>query len=379
MAIAYPESVRPGRAGRVRGCVVTKQPVPQTGDPNARRAQFRGARRRLRRVVASPWLFEGLLLVGLLALAYFEIDLRQVATSFKTARYEFLVAVFAVYVFSRMLHAIEWQIALTKVGRAPLLGLFAVLLIGTLVNTVVPASAGDVAKVQIAANRYDLPRAGLVATRGAEAVVNALMMLVFVAAAFALPGASIAPRILLWLMIAATITLFLLSEAASLLLPEQLPHWRILRPLPKRCVDWLRFHWPRFHAGLEVIRRPRLLAGTLLLNLVGWGEDILMIWLYALAFHLSLPFGAYVSVAVAVALITTFPVTVGNIGTYELLVTGVLALYGADSASALAYAIGTHVVGIVFNIILGLLAVWALRLRPRDLFQIARSSKPFSG
>ncbi|MBF6599963.1 MAG: flippase-like domain-containing protein [Dehalococcoidia bacterium] len=356
-----------------------KQPDPEAGGRGARRPALGRGKRRLLRVVASPWLFEGLLLVGLLALAYFEIDLHQVAIAFKTARYEFLIAVFAVYVFSRILHAIEWRIALTKVGRAPLLGLFGVLLIGTLVNTVVPASAGDVAKVQIAANRYNLPRAGLVATRGAEAVVNAIMMLVFVALAFALPGASVAPRVLLWLMVAATITLFLVAEAASLLLPEQLPHWRILRPLPERSVAWLRFHWPRFHAGLELIRRPRLLGVTLLLNLVGWGEDVLMIWLYALAFHLALPFGAYVSVAVAVALITTFPVTVGNIGAYEFLVTGVLALYGAGSASALAYAIGTHVFGIVFNVILGLLAVRAMRLRPRDVFQIAQSSKPSQG
>jgi uncharacterized protein (TIRG00374 family) len=326
-------------------------------------------------LLTNPWLFQAALLAGLLVLAYFEIDLHEVASAFKNARYEFLAAAFVVYVASRFLHAVEWQISLAKVGRAPLGGLFGITLIGTLVNTVVPASAGDVAKVQIAANRYDLPRAGLVATRGAEAVVNAIMMVIFVAVAFTLPGAGVVPRFVLWLMIAAAVALFVFAEAASRLLPEEAPRWRVFELLPERYGAWVRYHWPRFHAGFEVIRNPRLLGLTLLLNLVGWAEDIAIVWLYALAFHLSLPFGAYVSVTVAIALVTTFPITVGNVGTYELLVTSVLAIYGAGAAPGLAYAIGTHVFGAAFNILLGLGAVWLMRLTPRDIFRIAERSK----
>jgi hypothetical protein len=359
----------------MRRRAVAKQSAPRRPGGATRVTLAGSTRQRIWHLLANPWLFQGLLLVGLLVLAYFEIDIKDVASAFKNARYEFLAAAFLVYIGSRFLHAVEWQISLQKVGRAPLAGLFGITLIGTLVNTVVPASAGDVAKVQIAANRYDLPRAGLVATRGAEMVVNAIMMVVFVAVAFALPGAGVVPRAVLYLMIGAALALFIFSEAMSRLLPETLPDWRVVRMLPHRYADWLRYHWPRFHAGFEVIRRPDLLGLTLLLNLVGWAEDILIIWLYALAFHLSLPFGAYVSVTVAIALVTTFPITVGNIGTYELLVTSVLTLYGAGGAPALAFAIGTHIFGTAFNIVLGLAAAAVMRLRPRDIFRIAERSK----
>ncbi len=354
---------------------MAKQSAPNRTGGATRIAPPASTRRRIWHLIANPWAFQGLLLLGLLVLAYFEIDLKDVGRAFKNARYEFLVAAFVVYIAARFLHAVEWQISLQKVGRAPLAGLFGITLIGTLVNTVIPASAGDVAKVQIAANRYDLPRAGLVATRGAEMVVNAIMMVVFVAVAFALPGASVVPRAVLYLMVAAALALFIFAEATSRLLPETLPDWRVIHMLPRRYVDWLRYHWPRFHAGFEVIRRPDLLGITLLLNLVGWAEDILIVWLYALAFHLSLPFGAYVSVTVAIALVTTFPITVGNIGTYELLVTSVLTLYGAGAAPALAYAIGTHVFAAAFNIVLGLAAVSVMRLKPRDIFRIAERSR----
>jgi hypothetical protein len=61
------------------------------------------------------------------------------------------------------------------------------MLIGTLVNAVIPASAGDVAKVQIVANRYGLSRTGLITGRGAESIVDALIMVMFIAISFALP------------------------------------------------------------------------------------------------------------------------------------------------------------------------------------------------
>ena len=68
-----------------------------------------------------------------------------------------------IYIGLRFLQALETYIVLTNVGRIPLLGLYAVLFVGSLVNAVLPANLGDVAKVQIMANKYGMPRVGLVA------------------------------------------------------------------------------------------------------------------------------------------------------------------------------------------------------------------------
>ena len=351
------------------------KPPATSSTSGAHRVGARHWRSRLRGLLDHPRVFQALLVLGLVAVAAYEVDLHALATAFKDARYEFLVAVLGVTVIARLLHALEWQIELTKVGKAPMLGLMGVLLIGTLVNMVVPGSAGDVAKVQIAANRYGLPRAGLIGTRGAEAVINAVIMVGFIALAFALPGGAFGSRRLLWAVLAASLALFVGSFVASRWLPEQLPDWGAFRRIPFRLGDQIRYHWPRLYAGFEVVRRPGLLTFMLLLNLVGWGFDILIVWLYGQAFHLSVRFDAYIAVTVAIAIVTVFPITFGNIGTYELLVTSVLTLYGADATKAFAFAIATHVFSIALNIGLGLIAIWVMRLRPADVFRLGGASE----
>jgi uncharacterized membrane protein YbhN (UPF0104 family) len=350
---------------------MSEPPPFRTNTSGARRVGAKHWRVRLRAALNHPWLFQAALMAGLFAGAAYTIDIHAFVTAFRDARYEFLVAVLGVTVMARVLHAVEWQIELTKVGKAPLFGLMGVLLIGTLVNMVVPASAGDVAKVQIAANRYDLPRAGLIGTRGAEAVINAVIMVGFIALAFALPGGAFGSRRLLWAVLAASVALFVGAFVSSRILPEQLPDWRALRRTPFGLGNHVRYHWPRLYAGFEVIRRSGLLTLMVTMNLVGWGFDILIVWLYGRAFHLSVPIDAYIAVTVAIAIVTVFPITFGNIGTYELLVTSVLTLYGVDGTKAFAFAIATHVFSTAYNVVLGLVAVWAMHLRPGDVFRLA--------
>lgn len=122
--------------------------------------------------------------------------------------------------------------------------------------------------------------------------------------------------------------------------------------------------------GLEVIRRPRLLAVELAFNLFGWLLDILIFWAFGRAFNLHLPVAAYVSVTVVIGLITIFPITFGNVGTFELAVVGALSLYGVSSPDALAYAVGTHLFSTLFNLGLGVVAMLFMRMRPGEVFRL---------
>ncbi|MEO6398573.1 MAG: lysylphosphatidylglycerol synthase transmembrane domain-containing protein [Tepidiformaceae bacterium] len=330
-----------------------------------------------RRVVTNRWAIQ-LLIVGiLLALAAWRINIRQLGDAFAEARYGWLVFALVVYTGSRVVHAWEWQITLTKVGHAPFFGLFGATLIGTLVNAVVPAAAGDLVKIQVVANRYGLPRAGLIAGRGAEAVVNALIMVVFIVVSFTLPGAGFASKKLLWLLAAATLAAFATAVIISHRIPENAPRWRWLSRMPKRMRGGIESQWPRFREGLEVMRRPKLLAIEIALNLFGWFVDILIYWSFGRAFNLHLPLAAFVSVTVVVAIITTFPITFGNVGTYELALLSAFSLYEIPAHDALAYAVGSHLFSTLFNIFLGIVAMLAMGMRPGEVFRLrARAETP---
>src|SRR5881275_464062 len=82
-----------------------------------------------------------------------------------------------------------------------------------------------------------------------------------------------------------------------------------VRRMPAGLRRTLSDGWPRLHEGFEALRRPKLLVTLLFLNVAGWSIEILMYWAYGRAFGLSLPAGAYVSIAVVVSLVTTIPVT----------------------------------------------------------------------
>jgi uncharacterized protein (TIRG00374 family) len=344
------------------------------GVPGSSHPRSAAHRKSLGAVLRNPWLIQLVVAGAMLALAAWQVDFAELGQTFAQAHYAWLLVALAVYSASRLIHAVEWRITLTKVGRAPFLGLFGALLIGTLVNSVVPAAAGDVVKIQVVANRYGLPRAGLFAGRGAEAVVNAAIMTIFIMVSFALPSVGFGSRNLLWLLAAATTLVFTGAIVGSRTLPESMPGWRILRRLPRRLYDGLERQWPRFAEGLEVIRRPRLLAFAIALNLLGWAADLTIYWSYGQAFGLDLPFAAYLSVTVVAALISVFPITFGNIGTFELVVLSVLALYAVPSEHALAFAAGTHAFGTVANIGLGIIAMWCMGVQPRDVFRLHRAA-----
>lgn len=326
------------------------------------------------RLLKNRWLIQLAVIGGLLGAALVQVDLGALGRSFSDARYEWLLLAAMIYVGSRLVHAVEWQITLSRVGRAPFLGLFGVLLIGTLVNCVVPASAGDVVKIQIVANRYRLPRAGLVAGRGAEAIVNAVLIVVFVLVSFVLPNSAFASPKLLWWLAGATVAALVGSVFVARMLPRSAPRAGALPLLPRRFRASVDRHWPRIHEGFEVIRRPRLLALALAFNLFGWIVDILISWAFGRAFNLDVPLAAYVSVTVAIGLITIFPITFGNVGTFELAVVSALALYEVPADAALAFAVGTHLFSTLFNIALGVVAMLLMRMRPGDVFRLRHPS-----
>jgi uncharacterized protein (TIRG00374 family) len=331
------------------------------------------------RVLRSPWLFQILAGGVLVGLAAWQIDFAALGSSFRHAEYGWLALAFAIYLGARIVHTWEWQITLTKVGRAPFGGLLGALLIGSLVNALVPASAGDVVKVQLISNRYGLSRVGLIAGRGTEAIVDALIMVVFIFISFSLPATGFASGNVLVLLAAGAAVAFVLAALVSKLMPVEMPGWRVLDIFPRRLYEAVRGRWPRFREGLELLRRPRLLAIAIPLNLFGWLVDMGMMWAYGQAFQLDVPLGAYVSLAVAVAIITVFPLTFGNVGTWELALVSALAFHGVSGDQALAFAVGTHVFSSVFVIATGLVAMAVMGIRPVEIFRLRTSADPPPG
>jgi uncharacterized protein (TIRG00374 family) len=326
-----------------------------------------------KRLLHSPWLGQVVFALAFIGLAAWQVSWGHIVDAFRHVRPEWVGVALLIYLGTRIVNAWEWQVLLSKVGKPPMHGLLGIMLIGSLVNAVLPGNLGDVAKIQIAANRYALPRAGLIAGRGAEALINNFMFVVVAVIGIMTVRGDTVSRDALWFFVPLTIAATIGVIALSRVLPEALPQWRFLRRLPPGLYSTLEALWPRIHDGFEAIRRPRLLGILVALGLFGWTVDIAINWSYGNAFGLDVSFGAYVSVTLALAIITTFPVTFGNIGTWEVAVVGALALYDVPADEALAYALGSHVFVTLFNVTLGLVAMAAMRLHPGEVFRFRKA------
>jgi uncharacterized membrane protein YbhN (UPF0104 family) len=325
------------------------------------------------RAVRSPLALQALITAAFVALVVWRFDVRDAIASLAGANYAWAGLALLAAAFEKFIDTVRWRVYLAKLGRPPLAGLFGAFLIGNFGNNILPMRAGDLAKVQIVANRYGLPRAGLAsAVFMVESVLDGLTFLLLLLAGLALLDVGFVPAALLWGLAVAAGGGFVATTLASRLLPREVPRWRLAGQLSDPVRRWLAGVWPAFLDGLATMRDLSLLARALALNFAGWLTAVFTFWLFGLAFGLGLGFAEYVVIMIAANLVVAAPLTFQNLGTYEIVLSELLAAWDVPREQALAYTAATHILTNVWVVALGLVALWAMRIRPRDLFALGR-------
>jgi len=309
-----------------------------------------------------------------------QFDLSQVGESFRDANYIWSALALVLSTSTRVIDTWRWRLYLRKVGQVPLWGLLGAFLIGNLGNNVLPMRAGDVAKIQIVANRYGLSRAGLASSVFVvESVMDGMTFLILLLVGLALMDIGFIPPAMLWSLGIMAGGGFVATVIASHFLPRRIPSWWWLKRLPKPVLDVLAEGLPRFLDGMETMRDMWLLIQAVVLNFAGWFSQVVVFWVFGLAFGLDLGLDAYIVVMVAANLVAAFPIAFQNLGPYELLIVQVLAAWDVEEARALAYAVGTHMLTNLWVVALGIGALWAMRVRPGELFSMVGQRKAIIG
>ncbi len=260
----------------------------------------------------------------------------------------------------------RWRYLLRGVGPPPQRALFAAFLIGNMVNNLLPLRAGDVAKVQVLANRYGTSRAGLAASVFVvEATLDGVVFVLFLLAAVVLWDVGDLPASGIAVLVLAAAAAFALALALTRGGPRVL-----LQPIPQRWRGRVRLWIGGAHDGLHALGAWRRTAGAVALSVPAWLVEAGMFALFGRAFGLDLPYPTFVAVMVAANLAVSVPVALWNFGPYEALVVGVLVAAGIDDAAALSYAVTVHLLANLWIEATGLVAFWALRVSPRDIFAL---------
>jgi len=309
---------------------------------------------------ALPRVVVGALLGGAaLWLAFRGIDAPQMWVALQAVNYLWVGASFLSVVATTLVITARWRLLFYPDVRQRSWGsLLGGILVGQMLNIVVPARLGDVARVYLVATSEGLSKTRVAATLVVEKVADLVIFAlgaVFLLLVVAVPD---------WVRASSTSLLIagLLGVIATLVFSR----WG--RPL----LAWLDRHtparlqpaWRLGHLALDGLAVMRSWQA----NLALWGLSVLS-WLLAAAtnYLLFLAFGLPLSFAAAAFLLVVLQVGVappslpGKLGVFHYLAILGLSFFGVTRTTALSYALVLYAVALLSKVLAG--GAWLAWLR----------------
>ena len=279
----------------------------------------------------------------------------------KSTDYIWLVPALIFMTGAFFLRVARWQVMFVP-NRPPFRPLSRALFIGYLFNNLLPARAGEAARVVALNRRSQVPVSKATATIVVERAYDllSLVALLFAMAPW-LPHVS-------WLRAAGLVALCITVGLAIAVLILTRTRGRVLhllfRPLhklpflPRESVE----RAPQeFFDGLAALLRMRLAVAAFALTTLSWLVLGVGFWFVTVAFHFHLSYLAGLLVVVGIGLSLTLPSSPAALGVFEGATVVCLGAYGVGDSRALSYALVLHALNFLPFL---LLAPFILR-RPR--------------
>jgi glycosyltransferase 2 family protein len=340
---------------------------PQTGEHVALAAGQTGAHRRRSRAAGprrsrrSRVLFSVAVVLVTVAFSYYALSHIDLALAWRATRASdlwWLAASLLAFALGVQARAFRWRSLFAR-GRRPSVGVVTnAMLVGYLYNNVMPARAGEAARVVVLTQRSSTATAEILGTVVLERLYDVVAILVvFFAAEPWLPhvswfgAAAVAALVLAALIVAAATVLAVYGERPLHLLLRPL---RRVSPLSGERVDGI---VTELTHGLSGLRHPLLALEAFVWTLAAWLLTGLSSYLVTLAFHLHVPLSSGLLVAVAIGLGMILPSAPAAVGVFETAALIALAAYGVPRSSALPYAVVLHLVNFVPFVLVGALVL----------------------
>jgi glycosyltransferase 2 family protein len=282
------------------------------------------------------------------------IDLTTAWHALGHCDYWWLVPALALFAIGNVARGMRWR-SLFAPGRRPRTATtLNAMMIGYLYNNILPARAGEAARVMVLNQRSSSPAVEITGTVVLERLYDVVaVLLIFFVSEPLLPSVS-------WFStaaIAAGILAIAIAVAAVVLAVfRERPLHFLLRPL-RRLSPISEARIERSVAelthGLSGLHNARVAFEALAWTAVAWMASIACAYLIMAAFAMHLGIGAAVLVFVVVGLSMILPAPPASVGVYESATLIALKAFGVGHSTALPYAIVLHLMNFVPFIVIG--------------------------
>jgi glycosyltransferase 2 family protein len=277
-----------------------------------------------------------------------------------------LAPALVVFAASILLRALRWQMLFEPAHRPGTKAATRALLVGYLFNNLLPARAGEAARIFQVHRDAGVPRAEALATVVVERIFDVLSLLLLLFGA--LPWL---PRVT-WFrqaaILAAVVAAIVVMLAVGLAIFGDRPIRALLRLLwflPAERVEFAVRHTTK---GLVAVRRPAVALGAFAVTTVSWLVMGASFWLLMRGFKFGVPVSAALLVLVTVNLTMIVPSGPAALGVFEAGTVVALHAYRVPQSEALSYALVLHALNFFPFIVAGgwLVCGHAIRLRLRS-------------
>jgi uncharacterized protein (TIRG00374 family) len=291
-------------------------------------------------VLSALWTFHG-------------VAWHDVLRTLRAADVSWILVAAGVNLLVLVFHSLRWFALVRPLSRTARLGdALGAMTLGFAVSTLVPARAGELARMEWLQRQTGLSRLSIVGSIILDHMVNASGLLLGIAL---LPFFMSVP---LWMRPGGWLVLALFAVGATAIgLLRPLSRERTLlderTTVPIRRVAAL---LAAAREGLAAVGRPRSLATSFGASMVAWTLEVNVTVFSMRAVGLKLPVVASILVLVAVNVALALPMAPpGNLGTLELGATLAVTEFGVAREQALAFALCYHLLQIIPIGLLGLL------------------------
>jgi uncharacterized membrane protein YbhN (UPF0104 family) len=295
----------------------------------------------------SPWA-RGVVVLLLLAAAMLAVwwrgpDWGTVYHAFDFVAWRWVVVGVLLNLLSVLARVISWRLTISQAlpDPQPSFGqVFSAFGIGLLGNAVLPARAGELARVAVL--RRHLPEHG----PGTSAT---LLGTVFAHRLFDLfPVSVLVVYVLLAIFFLVGVTLLAVA-VISARRAHSTAH------SPGSGVGTVRRLLVMARQGLAVLRAPATAAFAIFFQFVGWTLQLLAVWVVMKAFDMGTPLPAAALVLLLMNVATIFPLWPGNVGLLQAAIALPLVQYGVAYGTGFAYALVLQAVEMSVGVGVGLI------------------------
>lgn len=295
------------------------------------------------------------------------VELSETEDALRDSDLRWLVPAGAVLMAGLLLRALRWWTLFATAHRPPLPSVTRALFIGYFFNYILPARAGEAAKVIALHRDTGTPKAETVGTVVIERVFDVIALLVLLFAAYPLlPSVA-------WLDTAALfagVVLVALSALVYVLVRyEERAVRTLLSPLRRirggAIADRVEPAVANGTRGLVALRDPWVAARAMGLTLVSWMTLAAAYWIAMEAFALGLDAEAGVLVIVAINLSLILPSSPAGLGVFEAATVVALNAFDVPQSEALSYALVLHALDIAPALLIGAVILGPAALRHR--------------